>query len=163
MFAYILGIAVIGGSDISTDLVGSNQISDYSYLTQPFSRDRFNVILRCASGLGQSGEDSSTSLGGWYLNGNEVQKPTGTPVCGFHPLEVRGANSRKYPGVINLYLCGILNATEEGVYECRMMDSSMVEQTMRVGVYFRGRSESFDMCLITSLLIIFYLSTQLLQ
>jgi len=72
---------------------------------------------------------------------------------------VRGASGRNYPGVINLYLCGTFTTTEEGVYSCIMMNSSIMYQTMRVGVYFSGRSESLDMYPITSLLIIFNLTT----
>ena len=52
---YILGIAVTGASDINTDLVSSNQITDYSFVTQPFTLDRSLVILRCVTGLGSSG------------------------------------------------------------------------------------------------------------
>ena len=36
---YILGTAVTGASDISTDLVSSNQITDYSFVSQPFTLD----------------------------------------------------------------------------------------------------------------------------
>jgi len=150
-------------ANISTDLVDSNQITDYSHVTHPLTRDTFNVILRCASGLGPSAMDSNTVLGRWFLNGNPLLIPSGNPVCGYGVLEVRSANAKSYPGVINLYLCHTFNTTEEGIYECRMMNSSMVEQTMRVGVYFSGRSESLDRYPITSLLAIFYLFTQLLQ
>ena len=157
---YILGIAVTGASDISTDFVSSNQITDYSFVIQPFTLDSFNGIVRCASGLGPTGGNPSTEVGGWYFSGGQVpvrQDCTG-PV-----FEVRGANGRNYPGVINLYLCGTFNTTEEGVYSCIMMNSSMMNETMRVGVYFRGRSESLDKYPITSLLTIFHLSTQPLQ
>ena len=88
---------------------------------------------------------------------------SGNAFCEGPVFEVRGAAGGKYPGVINLYLCGTFTTTEEGVYSCIIMNSSMMNQTMRVGVYFSGRSESLDMYLITSLLIIFHLSTQLLQ
>ena len=120
------------------------------------------VILRCATGLGPSGSDN-TVLGGWYFNGAQLSVPSGSKLCEFPVVEVRGAAGGKYPGVINLYLCGTFTTTEEGVYSCIMMNSSMMEQTMRVGVYFSGRSESLDMYPITSLLTIFHLSTQLLQ
>jgi len=160
---YPLGIAITRASDIGTDLVSSNQITDYSFVRYPFTRDSFNVIFRCASGLGPSGSGQNTVLGGWFLNGNRLQMPTGTPVCNFFALEVRGASGRNYPGVINLYQCGTFTTDEEGVYSCIMMNSSMMNQTMRVGVYFNGRSESLDMYPITSLLTIFHLSTQLLQ
>ena len=78
-------------------------------------------------------------------------------------LEARGARVRDFPGVLNLYLCFTFTTTEEGIYECSIMNSSMIEETMRVGVYIGGRSESLDMYSITSLLTIFHLSTQLLQ
>ena len=156
---YLLGIAVTGASNISTDLVSSNQITDYSFVTYPFTIDRFNATLRCVSGMGPYGRNSNTALGRWYLNGVQLLVPLGNPVCGFGTLEVRGASGRNYPGVINLYLCGTFTSTEEGVYSCIMMNSSMMNQTMRVGVYFSGRSESLDMYPITSLLTIFHLST----
>ena len=163
MHEFILGIAITGASDISTDLVYSNQITDYSFVTQPFTLDPFMTFLRCATGLGPSGSDRNTVLGGWYFNGVQLFVPTGGSGCDGPVVEVRGANGRRYPGVINLYLCGTFTATEEGVYSCIMLNSSMMEQTMRVGVYFNGRSESLDMYPITSLLTIFHLSTQLLQ
>jgi len=146
---HILGIAITRASDISTDLVGSNQIADYSFVTQPFTLDVFEAFLRCATGLGPSGSDINIVLGGWYFNG--IQIPVGSGCTGF-VLEVRTANSRNYPGVINLYLCGTFTTTEEGVYSCIMMNSSMMNQTMRVGVYFSERSKSLDMYPITSLL-----------
>ena len=147
-----------GASDISTDLVSSNQITDYSFITQPFTLDSFLAILRCASGLGPSGSNNNTVLGGWYFNGAQVPIRGG---CTGPVFEIRGANSRNYPGVINLYLCGTFTTTEEGVYSCIMMNSLMMEQTMRVGVYFSGRSELLAMW-VTPILH-FYLSTQLLQ
>ena len=147
---HILGIAITGASDISTDLASSNQITDYSFVTQPFTLDPFNVILRCATGLGPSGSDSNTILGGWYFNGAQLFAPSGDTFCEGIVFEVRGANSRRHPGVINLYLRGTFATTEEGVYSCIMMNSSMMNQTIRVGVYLNGRSKSLDMYPITS-------------
>ena len=162
---YVLGIAVTGASNVSTDLVAGNQIADYSFVIQPFTLDPFDVILRCASGLGLD-RDGNTALGIWYFDGYGYL-PLGTN-CILRYLyqsvfEVRRANPRRFPGVINLYLCSEFSIETEGIYSCIMMNSSMIEQTMRVGVYLSGRSESLDMYPITSLLIIFHLSTQLLQ
>ena len=140
---YILGITMFGASDVTTDLVSSNQITDYSFVTQPFKLDQHNVILRCATGLGPSGKNANTGLGGWYFNGIQISLPTKYH-CHNSVLEVRGANGRNYPGMINLYLCGTFTTIEEGVYSCIMMNSSMMNQTMRVGVYCSGRSESLD-------------------
>ena len=120
------------------------------------------MILRCATGLGPSGRDSNLVLGGWYFNEAQEHIPVGYGCIG-PVFEVRSANVRRYPGVINLYLCGTFTTTEEGVYSCIMMNSSMMNQTVRVGVYFSGRSESLDMYPITSFFTIFHLSTQLLQ
>ena len=141
---HILGIAITGASNISTDLVSSNQITDYSFVTQPITLDRFNAALRCASGLGPSGAERNTALGEWFFNGARLRFFTLRNYNG-SGLRARGAHDKLYPGVINLDLCGKFTTTEEGVFECRMMNSSMMEQTMRVGVYFGGRSESLDM------------------
>ena len=141
-----------GASDISADLVSSNQITDYSYIPHDIALDPFLAILRCATGVGPSGSDRNTELGGWFFNSNQLYVPD-EDLCDDRVFEVRGANGRRYPGVINLYRCGTFTTTEEGVYSCIMMNSSMVQQTMRVGVYFSGRSESLDnMYPITSLL-----------
>ena len=156
----LLGIAVTNASDISTDLVRSNQITDYSFVTQPFTLDPPLAIFRCATGLGPSGSDRNAVLGGWYFNDAQIPFRAG---CSGPVFEARGADNNVYPGVINLYLCGTFTTTEEGVYSCIMMNSSMMEQTMREGVYFSGRSESLDIYPITSFLTIFHLSTQLLQ
>ena len=144
----------------TADLTSSNRIIDYSYIHQPFILGNDSSILRCISGLGPSGNDANTVLGGWCFNGIQIPVRHG---CIGPVFEVRGAYGRLYPGVINLYLCKTLTAATEGVYSCIMKNSSMMNQTMRVGVYFSGRSESLDMYPITSLLTIFHFSTQLLQ
>ena len=141
---YILGIAMTAASDISTDLVSSNQITDYSFVIQPFTLDSFNAIFRCISGLGPSNDDGNIVLGGWYFNGIALpvlQDCTG-PV-----LEQRGASRINYPGIINLYLCGTLTTTEEGVYTCVIMNSSMMNQNLSVGMYLSGRSKLLNMFL----------------
>ena len=142
------------------DLFAVNQLTDYSYITQPFTLDVHMAILRCASGLGPDG-DTNLVLGGWYFDGIEI--PSGTTCDSSSVFQIRTAGIRNYPGVINLYLCGTFTTTEEGVYSCIMMNSSMMNQTIRVGVYFSGRSKSLDVYPITSLLTIFHLSIQLLQ
>jgi len=143
LLVYILGIAVTGASSggPTADLIDGNQIIDYSFVAQPFSLDSLNVILRCASGLGTSGTDPNTVLGGWYFSGSQIFVGTD---CSGPVFEVRAARGRDFPGVINLYLCDTFTTIEEGVYSCIMMNSSMMNQTMRVGVYFGGRSESLD-------------------
>ena len=154
-------VASTGGPGV--DIVTSNQITDYSFFTQPFTLDEFDALFRCASGLGPPGADRNVDVGRWYFNGNAVDVRIFLPLCTGPVTEVRGADGLRFPGVVNLYLCGTFTTTEEGVYSCIMMNSSIMNQTMRVGVYLSGRSESLDMYHITSLLSIFYLSAQLLQ
>ena len=141
---FFLGISITGASNVGTDLVSTNQIADYSFVTQPFALDLFNVLFRCSSGLGPSGRDSNVALGKWYFNGTQVFYNSSRSNCFGPVFEMRAANPRNYPGVVNLYLCGAFTATEEGIYSCIMINSSMMNQTMRVGVYFSGRSESHD-------------------
>ena len=142
---FILGTAIFR----PMMFIASNQITDYSFVTEPFTLNQ-NTIFHCATGLGPSGTDSSTDLGGWYFNG--AQLPVGTN-CNGPVFEVHAENERLFPGGLNLLLCRTFTTTEEGVYSCIMMNSSMMNQTMRVGVYFSGRSESLDMYPITSFFI----------
>ena len=53
-------------------------------------------------------------------------------------------------------------AKEESVYTCVMMNSSVMNDSVRFGVYFIGRSESLDF-ILSHHLTIFHLSIQLLQ
>ena len=145
----LLGISITTtGPDLNpgTDVVAKNRLADYSYLTEDrFTFDNAGVVLRCASGLG-SGSSSSLTLGGWYFDGNQIA--TTTSCSPSSVFDQRAANGRLYPGIINLYPCDTddpLSADEEGVYSCMMMNSSMMVQTTRVGLYLSGRSESVDM------------------
>ena len=64
-------------------------------------------------------------------------------------VEARGANGDENPkpGILNIRLCREkkLTTSTEGVYTCRLMNSSMMYQSVSVGVYYSGRSESFYM------------------
>ena len=92
------------------------------------------ILFRCITGLEPSG-NSNEELGRVDFNG--VQIPYGT--C---PGRVQGADPNDLVGVINVQTCSTFSVNEEGVYTCTIMNSSMVEQTMRVGVYFPVRSKS---------------------
>ena len=52
-------------------------------------------------------------------------------------------------GVINLFYCGAFSTSVEGVYTCTMMNSSMMDQSVSLGVYFTGRSKSLDIYVCT--------------
>ena len=145
MIIHLIGVTAtrktIAGGSASTDLISSNRLDDYSFLTEPFTLDQFGVILHCVSGLGPTGGQVNINLGNWIFNGAQVSFGD-TCVSVF---QQRSANNNNFPGVINLYPCGPLSPDEEGVYSCMMMNSSMVVQTTRVGLYLSGRSESLDM------------------
>lgn len=78
-------------------------------------------------------------LGGWYFNGNKIA----TPACDSNgpPVQSRGASISSYVGVIDLYECGTFSIAGEGVYTCIIMNSSMINESMRLGVYYNGRSK----------------------
>ena len=127
---------LIGNSDIVT----GNLLTDYSFITGTDN----GLVARCVSGLGPTGTDDNTDLGIWYFNGARL--PYGLcedPVA--NVIQSRIATLMNFIGVINLWQCEpTLNITAEGVYTCIIMDSSMMNQTTRLGVYFSGRSESLD-------------------
>ena len=63
-------------------------------------------------------------------------------------VEARGAKHiDRNPGVLNVWSCGEgkLTTSTEGVYTCRLINSSMMYQNVSVGVYFSERSESLYM------------------
>ena len=115
------------------------------------------------TGLGPSGKDNDT-LGGLYFNGSEIphRKQCAESQYILSKLGTQTA------GVFNIKRCkgfstdveGSVNA--EGVYTCIMKNSSMVNESIRFGVYFSGRSELFDIQYVFHHLDILHLSTQLL-
>jgi len=134
---YIVDIAMTGVLIGNSNIVTGNLLTDYSVITGTTN----GLVVRCVTGLGPTGTDDNTALGIWYFNG--VQLPYGLcqpPIV--YLIQSRAADLTDYIGVISLWQCGIFTATEEGVYTCVMMDSSMMNQTRRLGVYFSGRSGS---------------------
>ena len=146
-----------GGSNV---IVSANAIDDYSYI---YARDGTLTsgaqIARCVTGLGPDDSDDNSALGGVYFNGSRL------------PFEICSGSSRLiHPraaglnnlGVINIVQCNTSFTTAlEGIYTCTMLNSSMMEQSIKFGVYFNARSELFD--LYMPLLNYLCPSTQLLQ
>ena len=134
---YILGIAVFRPFMFRA----KNQIPDYSFVIQPFTINNYdNAIFRCATGLGPPGANTNTDMGGWYFNGAQIS--VGSNCGGDHVFAVFEESNRLFPGGISLILCRAFTTTDEGIYSCIMMNSAMMAQTMRIGVYFSRRSES---------------------
>ena len=120
-----------------TNVVRSgNVLDDYSVIYVDGSEQNGGILFRCVTGLGPSGSNNNDVVSNLYFNNTLL--PDGT--CnGFVTAE--GANNLdRYPGVYNARLCGDLTTSTEGVYTCRLMNSSMMYQSANVGVYFSGRS-----------------------
>ena len=108
-------------------------ISDYSYI---YAANSDSLIAHCITGLGPEGTDNN-ELGEWYFDGNEILNGE----CSDHiAVQSNGAPISDYVGVIDLLQCGTFSTNMEGVYTCTVMDSLEMEQSMRLGVYFPGRS-----------------------
>ena len=145
---FTVGVAVtevmynIDGTISSRELISANALTDYSYIN---ARDGFRngaLLARCLTGLGPSGYDNG-ALGGLYFNGTMLHNSGKQPYCYSDVIQVRPGSS--LAGVFNFHQCGAFSTSVEGIYTCTMINSSMMDQSVRFGVYFSGRSESLDL------------------
>ena len=90
------------------------------------------------TGLGPNDGDDNNALGGLYFNENRI--PNGE--CNSSVVQANGTSLDNYVGVIDMFQCGAFSPSGEGVYTCTMMNGSMMDQSVRLGIYFAGRSES---------------------
>ena len=133
IYACTLGIAIT----ISND----QTISDYSYFT---ARDMIVnplMIARCVTGLSPCNSDNS-EVGGWFFNGNAV--PSGRKCNDSNVIESNGAPISDNVGVIDLFQCGTLSISSEGIYTCET-NNAMMDQSIRLGLYLTTRSKLHDM------------------
>ena len=110
----------------------SNVIEDYSSIS-PMST---GLLFRCVSGLGPTSNDN-IELGGLRFGSTMIQDGE----CNGPVIQQRGATISNFVGVINVLLCTALTTNNEGVYTCMMRNSSMMDESVRVGVYLPSRSE----------------------
>ena len=145
----------------SNTIVSANTIDDYSYINARGGTLASGAqIARCVTGLGPNDSADNSALGGVYFNGSKLpfESCGGSSPRLVHP-RAAGLNNL---GVINIVQCSTPFTTAlEGIYTCTMMNSSMMEQSIRFGLYFNARSELFNLYM----LLLNYLcpSTQLLQ
>ena len=93
------------------------------------------LLFRCVSGLGPSNNNTNNDIGGLYFNNKQINNCSGL-------VQATGEkNITRYPGVYNIHICENLSTSTEGVYTCKLMNSSMMYQNARVGVYFTGRGK----------------------
>ena len=126
----ITGVALINNTDIAHD-----NILTENFLFASATTNTNTILARCVTGLGPPGNQNNTILGQWTFNESVI---TYGECTNNHAIQPRGAD---VAGVIDLYQCGTFMTTAEGIYTCTIMDSSMVNQSMSVGVYFPGRSK----------------------
>ena len=159
---FTVGIALIGVmvSDdvVDNTIVSANALTDYSYIIA--RSDNSGQITRCANGLGPSGSDSNRAVGGVYFNGSRI--PNVGCSHGLSPIvRLQSAGLKHAVGVINIVQCRKFSTVVEGIYTCIMLNSSMMSESIRFGVYFADRSKSLSY--IFHYLATFHLFTQLLQ
>ena len=129
------------GTVSSYALTPANALTDYSYINARSIDPIVVRLARCLTGLGPSGNSNSV-LGGLYFNGTMM--PNSDEVsCTSTVIQVRPGNT--IAGVINMRQCEAFSTTVEGIYTCTMMNSSMMNESVRFGIYFTGRSESLDL------------------
>ena len=154
----VVGIAITGGAQStgSNEITSNNKIVDYSFIS-PISG--LGLLFRCVTGLGPSGGENNADLGRLYFSNSVIASGGCT---GGRVIQARGGTLSNLVGVINVHYCeGLTNGAAEGVYTCTIRNSSMMEESIRVGVYSRRRSESILIQLLYLLSI--QLITQLLQ
>lgn len=143
-----LGIIITGGSagismmgDGSDNVQASNILDDYSVISLNATEQINKLLFRCVSGLGPSEDNTNDVIGNISFKNESLIGSRSN--CKF--VRATGASCiADFPGVYNARVCDNFTFTTsmEGVYTCTLMNSSMLYQSMRVGLYFRGRSKS---------------------
>ena len=132
------GVIAMGQGDGDNGVVAGNVLDDYTYILLNGSERDNHILFRCSTGLGPAGSNTNDVIGNLYYN--NMPLPDG--VCnGF--IQAEGVrNVAKLPGVYQARVCdnGILTTSTEGVYTCTLTNSSMMDQSVRIGLYLSGRS-----------------------
>ena len=134
------GVIAMGQGNGDNGVVAGNVLDDYTYILLNGSERDNHILFRCSTGLGPAGTNSNRVIGNLYYN----NMPLSHGVCnGF--MQAEGAvNVTRFPGTYQARVCdnGRLSTSTEGVYTCTLTNSSMMDQSVRIGLYLSGRSES---------------------
>ena len=142
-----LGVKLIGGTegtiaggmgDGSNFPSAANVLDDYTYILIDGSEADNFILFRCATGLGPSGGDSNDVIGDIYYNNMLLTEQ----MCNGFVIAQGVGNVFNFPGVYQARTCGTFTTSTEGVYTCTLTNSSMMSQSVSIGVYFSVRSES---------------------
>ena len=140
---FTVGVAVtmpVGNNQLNS----ANAIADYSFITAMSGTSVNALIARCLTGLAptSTASDANGDLGGLYFNGTMVAKRGQGGGCNSSfpsdVLQVRSGGG--IAGLLNIQQCGEFTTEYEGVYTCTMMNSSMMNESVRFGIYLNGRS-----------------------
>ena len=142
-----LGVVLTGGSegtiaggmgDGTNFPSASNVLDDYTYILLDGSEANDRILFCCSTGLGPSGTDSNDVIGDIYHNNMLLTDQ----VCNGFVIAQGVGNVARFPGVYQARVCGALTTSTEGVYTCTLTNSSMMDQSVSIGAYLSGRSES---------------------
>ena len=147
---FTVGVAVIevmynaDGTFNNRALTLANALTDYSYINARDGNPNGADVARCVTGLGPTSTSNGANgaLGGLYFNGNMIPNSGEQASCSSDVIQVRPGAT--LAGVTNIYQCETFSTNVEGIYTCTMMNSSMMNQSVRFGVYFTGRSKLLD-------------------
>ena len=143
------GIFTVGVALTRNSLTAADDfLTDYSYINASNSPGSGVVLARCVTGLGPNGtsEDANGVLGGWNFNGTVIPNSYVFDECNNQDVgAIQARPGVGTAGVSNLRQCDPFTIALEGIYTCTMMNSAMMNQSIRLGVYFSVRSESLDL------------------
>ena len=135
---FTVGVGVTDGQRFASAIA----LTDYSYITTSGSSQM--LLARCLTGLGPNGFGALANqvLGGWYFKGTKIPNSSQCPQSGAIIQPIPGAS---VAGIIALYQCQQFTTATEGVYTCIINNSLMMDQSVRLGIYLNGRSESLNL------------------
>ena len=134
---FTVGVAITDGAGFAL----ADTLTDYSYINARGGNDNGVQLARCLTGLGPRSSNNGV-LGGWYFNGNKIPN---SATC---DATIQPRPGSVTAGIININQCGAFTTAAEGVYTCALMNSAMINESIRLGVYFSGRSESLDLYIL---------------
>ena len=138
---FTVGVAVTDATQNSM-LISANELTDYSYINARSGTGNGNLLARCLTGLGPTSTSNGANglLGGLYFNGIMIPNSDEQASCSSDVIQVRPGGG--IAGVTNFHQCQTFTTSNEGVYTCAMMNSAMVNESVRFGIYLSTRSES---------------------
>ena len=142
---FTVGVAVTSSLQ-NSNLISANALTDYSYINARSGDPNGAQVARCVTGLGPTGTSivANDILGGLYFNGNKIAAVAPPVSCSDDSvIQVRLGTS--LAGVFNFHQCGSFTTAAEGVYTCTLINSAMMNESVRFGIYLNGRGESLDL------------------